>query len=601
MINKIKNLPKPKLIKYSILLVVAILLIVYVILSLTYKYKGTEHIIPRSLNPVLINLFDRIEIRWYAIFVIGGAALLSVYGYYRYLKPALLDSDTVLTGVTLGIICGVLGGRIYYVIFEHDFIDFSQNFFKVFIQIINPQSGGLAIHGALYGAVIMIVIYTRVKHFKLLETIEIVLPVFMLAQVLGRWGNFFNQEAYGPLVLNYTSGPLTDSELIAQREALRHLLVPNFVINNMYITKYVDIIGYYHPTFFYEGCANFIIAIIYIELRKYCKKIYIGDGIAVYLTGYGIVRLFIEILRQDPLTFQLFGMTFKIAIVTSILFIIAGIALFILRRVFKYHLIPCNEFLYGKGSLWKEGYTKGGKKIGEEETKKEVSKYLRKEKDPDKLIIMDCDGTILNTFKLIEKATMQVFDELIPDYKYQMEEIHAFFGPLVDESFSKYVAEEDLPKVIKRYRELCSLYQEEYVKAYPGIKEMLEKLKQRGYKTIILSNKISSAIIEGLEVAKIDHLIDEIYGAEKLAEVKPSPAGIYQVIEGNYLDKALIVGDSLFDIQAGNNAKEGFPKIRTVGVTWCRTTKEEFIQYQADYIIGTPNELIGVVDEYEKL
>ena len=566
-----------------------------VLLSVTYKYNGTTHVVPKALNPIFLNIFDKLEIRWYAIFVVGGACVCSLYGYFRYLKPAKFSSDFTLTGVTIGIIVGVLGGRIYYVIFNHDFISFEDGILRGLLDIINPASGGLAIHGALYAVIIYIVVYSRIKHFKLLETIEIVLPVFMLAQVLGRWGNFFNQEAYGPLVGGFTEGPLTDAQLISQRETLRHLLVPNFVINNMYITDYVPIVGYYHPTFFYEGVANLIFAVSYIEIRKHSKKVYIGDAIPFYLFCYGLVRLFIEILRQDPLTFELFGMTFKIAIVTSILFIIAGIVLFILRRVLKYRLEPCNEFLYGKGSLWKDGY-QDGKKIEEIQDNEEELKVVQ-----DKLLIIDCDGTLLNTYDLIENITMQTFDEMIPDYKYTMDEIHAFFGPLIDESFRKYVKEEEVDKVIERYRELCKEKQADYVKPYDGIVDALKVLKERGYKIVILSNKITETIQEELEICGIEDLIDEVYGAEKLEKVKPDPEGIYKIIEENFLDKAIVVGDSKYDYMAANNAKEGFPKVRFVGVTWCVTTKEDFEQLGADYIISHPSELIEVADKYEKL
>ena len=309
--------------------------------------------------------------------------------------------------------------------------------------------------------------------------------------------------------------------------------------------------------------------------------------------GYGFVRFFIELLRQDPLTFTLFGHTYKIAVVTSIAFFVAGLLIFILRRVFKFHLVPCNRYLYGNGTIWQDGYPKP-------RPEKQKGIWLSEQK-VNKVIVFDCDGTILNTYKLIEKATCQVFDEMIPDYKYTMDEIHAFFGPLVDDSFRKYVKEEDLAKVIARYRELCTLYQKDYVKLYPGIKELLEKLKHADYTIIILSNKITAAIQEGLEVTGITHLIDEIYGAEKLKEVKPSPLGIYQVIEDHYVDKALIVGDSKYDIEAANNAKAVFPKVRSVGVTWCVTTSQDFKEAMADYIIDFPEELLKVVNEYEKL
>ena len=515
-----KNWSKKQIILFSLLGLGIILLLVYVICSLLYKYPNDVHIIPKSLNPVLLQIGDILEIRWYAVCVVGGASLLSVYGYKRYLKPAKLDSDTTLTAVTFGILFGILGARLYYVIFNHDFISFDKGILNGIIQIINPASGGLAIHGGLYGALIFEFIYARKKHYKFLETIEIVLPVFMLAQVVGRWGNFFNQEAYGPLVGGYTTGPLTDEQLIAQRETLRHLLVPNFIIDNMYITSHVRIAGYYHPTFFYEGVANLIGAITYIEVRKHSKKIYIGDGISFYLTWYGIVRLFIELLRQDPLTFNIGSLTIKVAVLTSILFIIAGITLFILRRVFKLYLKPCNEFLYGNGSIWCEGYGPKGK-LDEIKEEKET-----------KLILFDCDGTIIDTFELIQKSTMKVFDTLLPDYKYTMEEINAFFGPLLDESFKKYTDDPELIKeCIELYRKVNSEMHEEYVHAYDGIKEILAYLKEEGFTIVIVSNKVTVAVEEGLKVSGIEEYFDYVMGAEQLPQPKPNPEGIYIMME----------------------------------------------------------------------
>ena len=340
----------------------AVLLIIYIILSLVYKYPYSIHLDPHILDPYFLKM-NNFEIRWYAICVVGGACLVALYGYYGFAKRCHLDGDTTLTGVTIGIISGVMGARLYYVLFEHEGINFDNGIIRGLIDIINPAGGGLAIHGGIYAAALFVFIYCIVKKIKFLELIEIVLPLLMLGQVIGRWGNFFNQEAFGPLVNGYPGHPLTNDELIAQRETLRHLLVPNFVIDQMYLTSkvlvdgsYIYVKGYYHPTFFYESMANLIGAFTYIFIRKYSKKVYVGDGICFYLTWYGFVRFFIELLRQDPLVFNLFGFEFKAAIVTSILFFVAGITLFILRRIFKVHMVSTKAFFYEGGVIWQDGY-----------------------------------------------------------------------------------------------------------------------------------------------------------------------------------------------------------------------------------------------------
>ncbi len=591
---------KKLIILSSIIILLASLFIVYLILSLTYEYDGETNLYPKALNPVFLDL-GKLEIRWYAVCIVGGASLLSVFGYYRYLKPLKMDSDTVFTMVTFGILFGILGGRIYYVIFNHSFISFGDGSFKDIlnglIDIINPASGGLAIHGAIYMVLIYLFIDCRRRRLHFINIIEIMLPVFMLAQVVGRWGNFFNQEAYGPLVNGYKEGPLSAEQLIAQRETLRHFLVPDFIINNMYIKHGVKIIGYYHPTFFYEGVLNLIGAVTYLIVRKKSNKIYMGDGICFYLTWYGIVRLFIEILRQDPLTFNLFGMTIKVAILTSVIFIIVGITLFILRRVFKFHLVSAKEYIYNGGSLWLDGenpYLKEKEKNDEYTSSCELNE--------NKVVFFDCDGTILDTFKLIEETTKRVFEEMLPDYQYTIDEIHAFFGPLLEDSFKKYAKdEEQVKQLVDRYRVLNIELHEEYIKSFDGVEELLKKLQEDGYYVVIVSHKVTSVIIQGLQICGLYEYIDEIIGVEKLAKPKPNPETIYELMEAFNVDKAMFVGDTKFDILTANNVKGKYPNFKSVGVTWCKTSRGEFEELNADYICDTAMEVYKVIKEYNEV
>ena len=92
-----------------------------------------------------------------------------------------------------------------------------------------------------------------------------------------------------------------------------------------------------------------------------------------------------------------------------------------------------------------------------------------------------------------------------------------------------------------------------------------------------------------------------VIGAEKLSSPKPDPDGIMQVIDSYRLDKVLFVGDTNFDIECGNNAKLIHPNLKTVGVTWCKTTKEQFEELGADYIIDYPSQLLEVLDKNAKL
>lgn len=345
-----KELQK-KWIKISVIILAACLVLVYVLTRLFSKIE-TEHIVPEALSPYFLKI-GKLEIRWYAVCILSGAimvAFIAYYGIFRYVK---FDADNLLTGLIWGLFSGVLGARLYYIIFEHDGLP--SNVFDAFLEIIGlgPNGlSGLAIHGGIYATVIFLIIFCKVKKIKLLPLIEIVLPCFMLAQVVGRWGNFFNQEAFGTLVNGYEVGPLTEAQLLEQRLALKHLLVPDFVINNMYITPNGSldiprITGYYYPTFYFESMLNLIGVVTYMILRRKWKKIYLGDAVAFYLTWYGLVRFIIESLRTDPLMIG----NIRVALLTSVIFFIAGILVFILRRVFKYRLEPVKDF-FKNGTMW---------------------------------------------------------------------------------------------------------------------------------------------------------------------------------------------------------------------------------------------------------
>ena len=362
-----------KLIKYSGLILLGVLLLVYIISSLLYK-AGDIHTIPTPLDPYFLKI-GNIEIRWYAVCILSGAVGVALWAYYTIFRHIRFDSDNLITGLVFGLFSGIAGARIYYIIFDHEGLP--SNAWDAFLEIIGLGGNGLsglAIHGGIYATIIFLFIFCKVKKIKLLALIEIVLPCFMLAQVVGRWGNFMNQEAFGPLVNGYTSGPLTDLELLAQRETLRHLLVPNFVIDNMYITPDYSldiprITGYYYPTFYFESILNLIGAVGYIILRKKSNKIYLGDAVAFYLTWYGIVRFIIESMRTDPLMIG----NIRVALLTSVIFFIVGILIFILRRVFKYKCDSAKELLYEGGTIWLDPDKDPFKE-------KEVEKQLLKEK-----------------------------------------------------------------------------------------------------------------------------------------------------------------------------------------------------------------------------
>lgn len=289
-------------------------------------------------------------VAWYALLIMLGATLAAIIGYFGYAKKIGLDSDTVISGITIGVVVGILGARLYYVLFNWQNMEINN-----IIDVISPRNGGLAIHGGIFAELIFLPIFCKVKKLKMLTLLEIVLPVIMLAQAVGRWGNFINQEAFGSLIPfsgEVINGKLSAAQLLEQRQYLENLCIPKFVIDNMYITSSsasgFTYAGYYHPTFLYESIANFIGFITYTIIRRKVKNIYVGDGVCFYLTWYGLVRFFIELLRTDPLTIGNTGI--RIAVVVSILYFVVGLTLAILRRVFKYKLITCEEAMFREDS-----------------------------------------------------------------------------------------------------------------------------------------------------------------------------------------------------------------------------------------------------------
>jgi phosphatidylglycerol:prolipoprotein diacylglycerol transferase len=154
--------------------------------------------------------------------------------------------------------------------------------FADFFDIKGHGFAGLAIYGGVIGAAITIFIMQRVYKFNILSALDITSIGFLIGQGIGRWGNFVNQEAFGPLIkypgMISDTATLNDAALIAQREFLSKLLIPNFIIDRMYIpyssASGWTVAGYYHPTFLYESVFNVIGVLLYTNLRKYIKKLF---------------------------------------------------------------------------------------------------------------------------------------------------------------------------------------------------------------------------------------------------------------------------------------------------------------------------------------
>ncbi len=255
-----------------------------------------------SLNPIFIQI-GSLPIYWYGVIIALGA-FLGLYLATREADRLGLNKDLIIDLIVFAIPISILSARIYYVVFEwHRYVD--QPWWKVFAI----WEGGIAIHGALIGAVITAIVYTKVKKISFWQIADILAPGLILGQAIGRWGNFMNQEAHG--------GPIAEATYNSF-----HQYLPDFIMNQMCIEGVM-----YHPTFLYESFWNILVLILLLVIRRYNPLR--GEVFLTYVMSYSIGRLFIEGLRTDSL--YLFGQI-RTAQLMSILLIIGAVVLIIYRR-----------------------------------------------------------------------------------------------------------------------------------------------------------------------------------------------------------------------------------------------------------------------------
>lgn len=255
------------------------------------------------MNPVAFNI-GNFEIRWYGILIVLGIFIGMFIAYYNS-KKLNLDFEKIIDGFLVAFPCAIVGARAYYVFFEFD--NFKNNIWSIF----NLRTGGLAIHGGLIGALIGTIIYCKLKKIEMMKYLDVVAPSLILAQAIGRWGNFMNGEAHGDVV---------SYEFISK--------FPEFIQKGMYLDGH-----YYNPTFLYESMWNLLIFLILMIILHKKKSNENGVVIASYAVLYSVGRLFIESLRTDSLMIG----NIRIAQFMSILGVVIGIT-YIIYVKSKKHL-----------------------------------------------------------------------------------------------------------------------------------------------------------------------------------------------------------------------------------------------------------------------
>lgn len=263
-----------------------------------------------------IDLFG-IEIAYYGI-IIGTAILLGFWIAAREAKRTGQNPENYLDMGIIGVIAGIVGARLYYVIFSWDM--YKDNLLDIF----NLREGGLAIYGGVIAAVISVLVLAKVMHLSAPQIFDTIAMALLNGQMLGRWGNFFNREAFGGY---------TDS-LFAMRLPLDAVRSSDVTEQMRRHIERIDGVSYIqvHPTFLYESLWCMVLLIILFAYRKHKK--YEGELFLMYLFGYGLGRFWIEGLRTDQLLLPGVGIAVSQLLAGAIV-VGTGAAMLYLRKKHK--------------------------------------------------------------------------------------------------------------------------------------------------------------------------------------------------------------------------------------------------------------------------
>ena len=233
-----------------------------------------------------------IKIEWYSVLILVGA-MIAITMIMKEAKRYNYPTDFVFNMCFWGILAGIVGARLYYVLFNYKMYSNFWDIFKIW-------EGGLAIHGGLILGGIVVILYTHKYKVRTVRMLDFIAPALFLAQVIGRWGNFFNSEAHGA------------ATTLAHLESLH---IPKFIIEGMNIGGI-----YYTPTFLYESIWCFVGFLLILIVRR-IKFTKVGQPFALYLLWYGLGRFAIESMRTDSLMFG----GFRVAQIVSVLMVLVGL------------------------------------------------------------------------------------------------------------------------------------------------------------------------------------------------------------------------------------------------------------------------------------
>ena len=306
-----------------------------------------------ELNKIAFTLFGKLEVRWYGLIITLGIICAVAYVIFRGKKNEHVIMDDIIDIALLTVILGVIGARAYYVLTTLDQ-------YKTFGEAIAIWNGGLGIYGGIIGGCLGIVIMCLIKKISWRKLFDMAAPGVMIAQAMGRWGNFFNGEAYGYAIGDTTRFFFFNKELVltSGEGTIFHTF-------RMGLQQF-GYTFYYHPTFLYESVWNILGFVIANIIYKH--KRFHGQIALFYFTWYGFGRMFIEGFRTDSLYVP--GTNIRISQLLGLAcFIGAGVALLVLSILTRKRarLLDVEEAAYQtakkvEAELAAEGETDNGNK-----------------------------------------------------------------------------------------------------------------------------------------------------------------------------------------------------------------------------------------------
>ncbi len=228
------------------------------------------------------------------------------------------------------VIPSILGARIYYVLFNlKEYTGQDKSAWKTFLDMLNIRDGGLAIYGGLIAGTLSAVVLTRVKKISLPLLADTVTMGILVGQILGRWGNFFNREAFGRLANGWTRMAIpvdyynNDGSMAYMK---KNGIITEAMLNSTEKVNGVSCITV-HPTFLYEGVWNLALLLLIFFYRKHKK--FDGELAMIYVAGYGVGRVIVESFRTDSLMVG----PLRVSQVVGVFCIITGVSVIVWNRV----------------------------------------------------------------------------------------------------------------------------------------------------------------------------------------------------------------------------------------------------------------------------